>query len=312
VFHALGRTEYAEGHRVDALRSVLTVGARAIWAYVVEHAAARLTPTDLYILASALFGFIDALAGAAAEGYLDEQRDAAHDWTTTRRRLVTLLVQPDPPADAVLQAAADAARWSLPRVVAVASVDGTDADQLARGIGSGTIAAVIDDVARVVVPEPDTPGRLASVRRALAGRRATLGPTVGLSGARLSYRLSSRGLQLLHAGALSGGGVLVCDDHLLTLLTCWEPGLADHVAAHALAPLQQLSPGSRRTLAETLLAWLRAQGQVIPTAAALHAHPQTVRYRLRKLRTMFGATLDDPDARLQLQLALRHRLRSDP
>ena len=61
---------------------------------------------------------------------------------------------------------------------------------------------------------------------------------------------------------------------------------------------------SREVTAQTLLAWLRAQGQVIPTAAALHAHPQTVRYRMRKIRRRFGAALDDPDARLALQLAL--------
>ncbi len=61
-------------------------------------------------------------------------------------------------------------------------------------------------------------------------------------------------------------------------------------------------------LGATLLAWLRAQGQVLAAAAALPAHPQTVRYRMRKIRRLFGAALDDPDARLALQLALTHRL----
>ena len=310
VFHALGRSEYSQGHRVDALRSVLTVGARAIWEFVVEHAAAgRLSSDDLYVLASALFGFIDALAGAAAEGYLDEQRDAAHDWTATRRRLITLLVQPDPPAVAALHAAADAARWPLPQSVLVAAVEGADADHLARGIGGGAVATVIDDVVRVVVPDPDSHGRVANLRRGLSGRRASLGPVVDLRQARLSYRVAQRALALQQAGLLPGDAVLNCDDHLLVLLATWEPGLADHFAARALAPLDRLSPASRHTLAETLLAWLRAQGQIIPTAEALHAHPQTVRYRMRKLRAILGAALDDPDIRLQLQLALHHRLR---
>jgi hypothetical protein len=83
VFHTLGRTEHREGHRVDALRAILTVGARGIWTFLTEHAGtARLSPDELYVLAAALFGYIDTLAGAAAEGYLDEQRDAAHDWTS--------------------------------------------------------------------------------------------------------------------------------------------------------------------------------------------------------------------------------------
>ena len=40
-------------------------------------------------------------------------------------------------------------------------------------------------------------------------------------------------------------------------------------------------------------------------AAALHVHPQTVRYRLAGLRELFGGALDDPDARLELAIALR-------
>ena len=342
VFHALGRTEYREGHRVDALRTVLTLGARDIWAFLVEHAitaggtaaappgtaatsgAGTTTdarpaatsaagrnpgpaPADLYVIAGALFGYVDALAGAAAEGFLDEQRDTAQDWATTRRRLVTLLVQPDPPAEAVLRAAADAARWPLPTTLAVLSVDGTDAEQVARGIGAGAVAAVIGDAVRVVLPDPGTPGRLDRARQALVGRRAALGPTVERHRARLSYRLSRRALTLHQHGALGREPVVSCDDHLLGLLTAWEPGLAAHLADTVLAPLAGLRPTARRALAETLHGWLRRQGQVVAVAEDLHTHPQTVRYRMRQLRALFGPALDDPDARLVLTLALRQQ-----
>lgn len=296
VFHELGRTEYREGHRVDALRSILTIGTQAIWAFLIEHPG-PLPPSELYVIAATLFGYVDALAGAAAEGYLDEQQDAAHDWAQVRRRLITLLVQPDPPADATLHAAAEAARWPLPAAVCVISADGTDAEHLARAVGGGAIATVIDGATRIVVPAPSTS------ERGLTGRRAAVGPAVALRGARLSYRISRKALEMQHAGLLPDG-VLSCDDHLLALLTSWEPGVAQRLADRALAPLASLTPGSRRLLAETLLAWLRAQGQVIPTALALHTHPQTVRYRMRKLRQLFGDRLEDPDERLALQLAL--------
>ena len=42
-------------------------------------------------------------------------------------------------------------------------------------------------------------------------------------------------------------------------------------------------------------------------AAALHVHPQTVRYRLTRLRELYGDLLEDPDARFELELALRSR-----
>ena len=61
----------------------------------------------------------------------------------------------------------------------------------------------------------------------------------------------------------------------------------------------------RRRLAETLRAWLDRPGQVQAVAAALDVHPQTVRYRLRQLRELFGSSLEDPDARFELALALR-------
>ncbi|MET7397467.1 helix-turn-helix domain-containing protein [Dactylosporangium sp. NPDC005572] len=341
VFTELGRTEYREGHRVDALRSILVVGTQAIWSWLVERPG-PLTPDELYGTAAALFGYVDALAGAAAEGYLDEQRDAAHDWATVRRRLITLLVQPGPPADAALHAAAEAARWPLPLAVAVISAEGTDADHLASAIGGGAIATVIDGATRIVTPaQPPPPGRSAKAgplaapakagtpaaparpglaaapakaaaptppslvvpSRGLTGRRAAVGPVVPLRQARTSYRISRRALDLQQAGRLPDG-VLACDDHLVPLMLAWEPGVADRLAEHVLAPLAALPPGTRRPLAATLLAWLRAQGQVIPAAAALHTHPQTVRYRMKKLRDLFGERLEDPDERLALQLAL--------
>jgi hypothetical protein len=297
VFVRLGRTEYREGHTVDALRSILTLGGREMWAYLVDR---DLPPDVLYVLASALFGFVDMLAGAAAQGYLDEQRDQARDWETTRRRLITLLVQPDPAGSPALRAAADAARWPLPETVALVSVEGTDAEHVARLAGSGTIATVIGDAVRLAVPAPETPGRLAHLTSVLSGRRAALGPSVDLAEARLSYRMSRRALELQREGVLPAEALLICDEHLVTLITAWEPGLAGRLADLCLAPL-----GDDPVLGPTLLAWLEAQGQVIPAAAALHAHPQTVRYRLRKLRRLLGAALDDPGTRLALQLALR-------
>jgi len=46
-------------------------------------------------------------------------------------------------------------------------------------------------------------------------------------------------------------------------------------------------------------------GAISPTAAALGVHPQTVRYRVARLRELFGTALDDPQSRFELQLALR-------
>ena len=71
------------------------------------------------------------------------------------------------------------------------------------------------------------------------------------------------------------------------------------------APLAELSAGSRERLAATLAAWLDEQGRLGPAALRLGIHPQTARYRLARLRELFGDALDDPDTRFWLALALR-------
>ena len=56
---------------------------------------------------------------------------------------------------------------------------------------------------------------------------------------------------------------------------------------------------------ETALAYVRHRGNAAEMARAMHVHPQTARYRLARLRELLGDQLDDPDARLELELALR-------
>jgi len=63
---------------------------------------------------------------------------------------------------------------------------------------------------------------------------------------------------------------------------------------------------SRAKLLETLRAYLDDPGQPARIAERLGVHPQTVRYRLRRLRELFAdGSLDDADRRFALALALR-------
>ena len=77
------------------------------------------------------------------------------------------------------------------------------------------------------------------------------------------------------------------------------------LAESRLAPLESETPASRERLTATLRAWLDHQGEVSRVAAELHVHPQTVRYRLGRLRELFGEALETPSGRFELALALR-------
>ncbi|MFJ3404092.1 helix-turn-helix domain-containing protein [Promicromonospora sp. NPDC090134] len=58
-------------------------------------------------------------------------------------------------------------------------------------------------------------------------------------------------------------------------------------------------------LVATLRAWLDAFGDVTAAAAAEFVHPNTFRYRLRRVAEVSGIDLDDPEARFGAMLQLR-------
>lgn len=57
--------------------------------------------------------------------------------------------------------------------------------------------------------------------------------------------------------------------------------------------------------ARTLAAWLDHPGDPRAAAARLHVHPNTLRYRMRRLGEVADVDLDDPETRLALRLQLR-------
>lgn len=58
-------------------------------------------------------------------------------------------------------------------------------------------------------------------------------------------------------------------------------------------------------LAETLRAYLDSFGDIAAAAHWLHVHPNTVRYRVRRIEKLLSTSLADPDVRLLLSLGLR-------
>lgn len=315
TYVSLGRGEMRAGRSLDALLAAYRVGARVAWRRFVEAGVAGgLAPADLYALGEAIFAYIDELSAESVEGYADEQSAAAGERQRLRRRLVRLVAQEPPPDEETLRAAAAAAGWSLPRRLAALITSGPTDDEaeldaiaarLARRIGEGAIGAGVGGQACVLVPDPDAPGRRRKLTTACKGRRVALGPTVGLARAATSVRRAAATNALLDAGLLADERFAVAEDHLAALVMSADPALAAELAQRQLAPLADLADGPRARLTETLGAWLDRPGQVQAVAAELGVHPQTVRYRLKQLRELFGERLEDPETRFELALALR-------
>ncbi|GAA2103858.1 hypothetical protein GCM10009801_79070 [Streptomyces albiaxialis] len=87
------------------------------------------------------------------------------------------------------------------------------------------------------------------------------------------------------------------------------PLLADEaVRAFAdglLRALREHDANGRGDLVASLRAWLSRHGQWDAAAAELGVHRHTLRYRMRRVEEILGRSLDDPDVRMELWLALK-------
>jgi hypothetical protein len=316
VYVELGRGELRQGRTLDALQSAYRVGARVAWRRAAEAARrAGVDPEVLSLLAESIFAYIEELSADSVEGYAEARSRLEGERRRRQRELVALLLRDPPPDDANVRAAAAAVGWRVPQAAAAIACAEDELERIARGLPVDVLAASVDGEGCAVVPDPEGPGRAAEIERALVGRAAALGPAARVQELPLSWSLARATLQAAEAGALSapgdaGSSPLRADDVLVDLLLFEGRALVERIAARRLAPLEELTPKARRRMEETALAYVRERGNAAAMARALDLHPQTVRYRLSRLRELLGDQLDDPDARLELELALSSQERS--
>jgi hypothetical protein len=304
VYVELGRREVREGRSLEALLAAYRVGARVAWRRLAQVGLdAGLPPEVLVLLAESIFAYIDQLSAESAEGFAAEQAERAGEIERRRAALIALLVQRPAPEPAAVTAAADAAHWPLPRTLRVVVWPPEAGRSPATRLPVGSVTALVDGLLCAVIPDPGAPGRGMEMVRALDDVAAGVGSAVAWPEASRSFRRAVAALGL--ARERPETGAVDADAHRLTLLLRSHPVLLGELAQDRLAPLSKETELSRARLTETLLAWLRHQGSVPATAQELIVHPQTVRYRLGRLREVFGPALEDPEARFELELVLR-------
>jgi hypothetical protein len=310
VYVDLGRGELRQGRTLDALQSAYRVGARVAWRRLAEAARrAGLDPEVLSLLAESIFAYIEELSADSVEGYAEARSQIEGEQRRRRRELLAVLLREPPAEEADVRAAAATAGWRVPLTAAALACPEEQLDRLAGRLPADALAGRLDGVGCIVLPDPDGPGRRAEIDRALASRSAAVGPTAALPALAGSWSLARATLRAIEAGAIEAEGPLRADDALGELLVFENRGLVDRIAARRLAPLDDLTPKARRRMEETALAYVQHQGNAAAMARALGLHAQTARYRLGRLRELMGSELDDPDARFELELALRAKRR---
>ncbi|HVW44447.1 MAG TPA: helix-turn-helix domain-containing protein [Amycolatopsis sp.] len=305
LFEEIGRAQWQQGRDLTSLLSAYQIGARVAWHHVAEVALEVGVPTEVFAsLAEAVFIFIDQLSSASARGYVLEQSEAAAARERLRDELGHMLLS-DRSDSAAIRAAAARVDWAVPREAAVILVEPDNP------VGSALLARLDQSVLHVrrqrmvcaIVPDPAGPQRRQRLATALRGAGAVVGHAVPLENLPASLHVAESAAQLRRTGVLQDDPVFV-DEHLDSIIVHRDPRLLDAFRAQMLAPLAELGPMTRQRLCETLASWLRHLGDRRAVAEELHIHPQTVRYRLSQLRELFGDSLDDPDNRRRLTLAL--------
>ena len=306
VYVALGRGELRQGRTLDSLQSAYRVGARVAWRRIA--AAARRAGLDaeaLSLLAEAIFAYIDELSADSVEGYAQAQSEREGERQRRRRDLVALLLRDPAAEDADVRAAVQAAGWRLPRTVAALACAEADLPRLTRRLPPDAITAVVDGAGCALLPDPTGPGRGEEIAAATKNVIAGLGPGAGRRTIATSWALARSALHAAEAGIVPAEGLVIADEHLVALLLGERHDLIERIAERRLAPLRALTPKARRRMEDTALAYVRHGGNAAAMARTLHVHAQTARYRVARLREVLGDALDDPDARWELELALR-------
>jgi hypothetical protein len=305
VYVGLGRGELRQGRTLDSLQSAYRIGARVAWRRI--SAAARRDRIDadqLAVLAEAIFAYIDELSADSVEGYAQAQREQEGERQRRRRELLALLLR-DPPADEPdVRSAAQAAGWRLPRSAAPLAVAEEDLARVGRRLSADALVATVGGIGCALVPGA---AHRSELERATEGVIAALGPNVPRAELGEAWSIASGALRAAAAGAIEVDGLLDAERHLPELMLFESGGMAERLAQLRLAPLDDLTPAARERMEETALAFVQHGGNAAAMARALHLHPQTIRYRLGRLRELFGDELTDPDARFELELALRIR-----
>ena len=273
----LGTAERYAVHSAVALLTLSTERSRSL-----QEAEQRLGAAVLRMLLSGQPDHARAVAGDLYGGLLD---------APFRLLIAEPAAEPDPAADHPLQAFAEwlesaAARAGEP-MIAVPDID--DRLVVLAADGGAVVAACTAEYA----------DKEADDAEAVVGLSAPTGPIAAAGAYKQAEQALSvarrRGRALVEHEELAAGSVLplLADDAVRAFADGMLRALYEHDAT------------GRGDLVASLRAWLSRHGQWDAAAADLGVHRHTLRYRMRRVEEILGRSLDDPDVRMELWLALK-------
>jgi hypothetical protein len=281
---------------------------RTTIAVVEDHVDRLVAPRDAQHVREAVMLYSREIAFAAAEIYARaaEQRGA---WDARLEALIVDSVLRGEADDAV-RSRATALGWASTSGVCVVighTPDGNSAitvDSIKRAAHAGgldALCAVQGERLVVVLGGVDDPDKAGTrIAEHFGAGPVVTGPVVeDLLAAGISARSAVAGLRA--AGAWPDAPRPVSSDDLLPERALSGDG---HARRQLVEEIYRPLADSRPSLLDTLTAFLASGGSVEATARELFVHPNTVRYRVRRIAEVTGLTPTDARDAYTLQVAL--------
>jgi hypothetical protein len=307
-----GRARAAEGVPMSAVFEGYQIALAYIWESLAESAERdEVAPRVALRAASALWRRLSGFTDVMSDSYRTELASRIRSEEQRRSALIQALLEghlSEPQA----WEAADALRipHQGPYVVIAARVAGAGEHGLTRGMEEGlqrqsitSAWRLLHDVEIGLASLPRPADQLDVLINALASGsvgRVGISPLFDdLTGTAQALRLARIALR----GAARPGKVVVFGRDSLSVAAASAPDVMARLSRVILAGLDAMTAEDRAILLDTFGAWLDHGGSADEAARRLYVHPNTVRYRLRRLEERTGRTLSDPRHVAELSLA---------
>lgn len=303
VHRRIGRQELREGRSLDTLQRAYRIGMRVGWRRIMRIGRrSGFSSAVMSQLADRMLALMDELSSVALDGYREAESEPADPITAARRRLVRALAAGRPVRRADVGELSRLARWPIPdTVTAIAlsppvwpSTGEIPCEMLADLTGANPF---------LLAPSAVTAEKAARLQASLVCGPVAVGVPVDPFAAADSLRLARRVLALA-GGGVSAGAVVWAEDRLPELVLQHADVVTAQLRRRLFEPLADLTERQRERTIETLRAWLEEQGNAHAMATRLGLHPQTIRYRMRRIEEAFGERLRDARARFELEMAV--------
>lgn len=300
-FMVSARDRASEGMPLEDLLHAYRLGGRLGWLAIVAAAEPE-ERASLIIAAERLMHYVDAVSAAVAQAYLDERQQVVSEEERAARDLFDALVG-DGPVGKRLEAFAERRGFELadsyrPFVLRLPGSAGRHHAELASALRRDGVLALTEG------------DRVAGLLGADEAERVAPGNGLVVVGEPIRRRHLAAAIDELRvvaelAESNGVGGRVDPQAFALELLLLAAPRHAAAIARRVLNPIQVADAGRGSELMTTLEEFLECGLDRRRTAERLHVHPNTLDYRLKRIRELTDLDPRNPQHVALLVLAMK-------